>query len=163
MAWVPNSEITSASRSPQWVQRGEAPLPPSKGGLGSGLSGFLGLGKALLLEAAQHRKSAVVDADGPFPSTDRVPVLPLDRHFRSSCLETLLQPGVELGRPHAQAPVLVELRGLTVGRAKPLDRFAPRAVQRLDIDARAEPAAAMEEVVALLHQHLAEPVSQDFD
>src|SRR6202022_2440210 len=162
MAWVPNSEITSASRSPQWGQRGEAPLPPSRGGPGSGVAGFLGLGKALLLEAAQHRKSAVVDGAGPSPSTDRVPVLPLDRRFRSPCLETLLQPGVELGRPHAQAAIFVELCGLPVRRAKPLDRFAPRAVQRLDIDARAQPAAAMEKVVALLHQHLAEPVSQDF-
>src|SRR5205807_3246330 len=156
MAWVPNSDITSASRSPQWVQRGESRLPPSGGGLGRGLSGFLGLGKALLLEAAQHRKSAVVDSARTPSSPDRVPVLPLDRHFRSPCLETLLQPGMELGRAHAQPPVFIELGGLTVRRAKPLDCFAPGAVQRLDIDARAQPAAAVEEVVALFHQHLAE-------
>src|SRR5207237_2572750 len=45
----------------------------------------------------------------------------------------------------------------------PMPGLAPRPRQRLLRDAGLEPASRMEEVVALLHQHLAEARPQDFD
>ena len=53
--------------------------------------------------------------------------------------------------------------GLTVRRSEPLDRLQPRALQCGGVDPRAQPAAAVEEVVALLHEHLAQTVLQDFN
>src|SRR5712691_9013248 len=147
--------MTSASWAPQRVQRGSD--------RGSGFFRLSRWGKFLLLEPAEHGEGALVDGSLSAAVPDRIPMLPVDRHLGRPALEQLFQSLAELGRAHAEAPVLVQLSGFSVGRTEPLDGFAPRAVERVDIDARTQPAAAVEEVVALLHQHLAEPVLKDLD
>ena len=65
--------------------------------------------------------------------------------------------------PMLSWPSLWKCSRLAVGRPEPLDRFLPRVVQRAGVDARLEPAPAVEEVIALLHEHLAQPVLQHLD
>src|SRR5712691_5395532 len=147
--------MTSASWAPQGVHRGSD--------RGSGFFRLSRWGKFFLLKTAKHGERALVDGSLSAAAPDRIPMLPLDRHLGRPALEELFEPLAELGRAHAQSGFLVKLGGLSIGRTKPFDGFAPRAVQRFGVDARSQPAAAVKEVIALIHQHLAEAVLQNFD
>ena len=57
----------------------------------------------------------------------------------------------------------MQRRRFTVRRPEPLDGLAPGAPQRRVVDARAQPAAAVKEVVALLQEHLAQTVLKHLD
>src|SRR5439155_1306065 len=99
----------------------------------------------------------------PGPAADRIPGLPVDVDSWRPCLELFFEAPALLRRAHAELAVATQRLGLAVGRTKELDCFAPGALQRLLVDSRAKPAAAVEEVVPLLHQHLAQPVLQNLD
>src|SRR5579864_7237853 len=137
--------MTSASAALQWGQRG------SERGWFRG-----GRRVLLLLEASQHSERVGVDRAGFCPAPDWVPPAPIDFNFWCSGFELLFKACTQLGGTHAQLALPVQLRGFAVGRAEPLDRLAPRTVERCFVDARAQPTPAVEEVVALLHQHLAQ-------
>src|SRR5205823_2825612 len=78
-------------------------------------------------------------------------------------LELLLQARKQLGRPEAQRAALVELCRVAVGWAEPRDRLEPSLFERTPFDARAQPAAAVQEVIALLRQHLAQTMLEHLD
>src|SRR5690242_7311216 len=105
----------------------------------------------------------LVDRAGGAPPAHRVPALPVDHDLRCFHLELLLETGAKLGRPDAELAVAMQLSGLAIGRPEPFDRLAPRPLEGAAVDSRAQPAPAVQEVVALLHQHLAQPVLQDLD
>src|SRR6266851_5005798 len=126
--------MTSASRAPQCGHFG------SERG-----SGFFRLGgKPLLLEAAEHGEGALIDGTCATASSDRIPLSPVDLHLGGFGLEAFLQPCAQLLGTQAQAAVFMQLGGLAIRRAEPLDSFAPSKVQRLGADAGLEPAASVE-------------------
>src|SRR5436190_4448176 len=152
--------MTSESFSRQWGHRGVSLAASGRGAeAGSAFRG--GRGVLLLLESPEHAKGVLVDRAARAPAADRIPGLPVDFDTRRPHLELFLQAGALLRRAHAELPVAMQRLGLAVGRTKELDRLAPGALQRRLVDSRAQPAAAVEEVVALLHQHLAQAVLQD--
>ena len=57
----------------------------------------------------------------------------------------------------------MQLLGLTIRWTEELHCLLPRTEQRPALDARAQPAPAVQEVVTLLHQHLAQTVPQHLD
>ena len=50
----------------------------------------------------------------------------------------------------------MQLGQLAIRGAEPRDGLAPGLIERLRVDAAAQPAAAVQEVIALLHEHLAQ-------
>src|SRR6266487_6997346 len=152
IACVPKSEMTSASRALQCGQAGSA----------RGLFGRGGRRVLLLLEAPQHAERVRVDRTRLAPAANRIPAFPVDLYVRRLCLQLLFQARLQLRGPHGQLAFSVVAGSLADRRAEPLDRFLPRSIQRFPVDAGAQPAAAVEEVVALFHEHLAKPVLQHF-
>src|SRR5579859_7214862 len=128
MAWVPNSEITSASRRWQCGHAGSCSRA------GSGLLLSRGGRKPLLLQAAQHPERALIDGAGPGAPAPLIPSFPVGRHFRRRGLESLFEPRAQLGRSHAQRAFLVERGSVAVRRPEPLERFAPGLVERALLD-----------------------------
>src|SRR4029077_16110087 len=139
--------MTSASRAPQCGQRGS-----DRGLLRRG-----GWGVLLFFEATQHAKGVGVDGAWRSPAAQGVPQLPVNRDVRRRGFQLLLEPGAHLVGAHAQA---VDVRP---GWTEELQGFLPRAQKWSWLDSRPQPAAAVEEVVALLHQHLAQALAQDLD
>src|SRR6266550_2964457 len=156
--------MTSESCSRQWGHRGISLAPSGRRAYRGAAAGsaFRGGRRVLfLLESPEHAKGVLVDRAARAPAADRIPGLPVDFDARRLHLELLLQACALLRRAHAELSVAMKRLGLAVGWAKELDRLAPGPLQRRLVDSRAQPAPAVEEVVALLHQHLAEAVLQD--
>src|ERR1700682_2709738 len=86
MAWVPKSEMTSAS----WLaQKGHFGAP--RGASASSRGFRLDDPIAPFLEAAEHVEGVAVDRAGLGPPPHRVPLRPVDLHFRLLPLELLGQ------------------------------------------------------------------------
>src|SRR5207244_2380450 len=158
--------MTSESFSRQWGQRGISLALSGRGsvrGAEAGSAFRCGRRVLLLLQSPEHAKGVLVDRTARGPAADRIPGPPVDVDSWRPCLELFLEARALLRRAHAELAVATQRLGLAVGRTKELDCFAPGALQRLLVDSRTKPAAAVEEVVALLHQHLAQPVLQNLD
>src|SRR5581483_11045900 len=132
-------------------------------GSGRSVLSLRGGRKLLLLQTTQHPERLVVDRARRGAPPSLVPSVPSGLYLRCFHLEAFLEPREKLLRPHAQRALAVQLRGVTVRRPEPFDRLAPRLLERLRIDARSQPAPAVQEVVVLLAQHLAQAVLQDLD
>src|SRR5207245_4968070 len=108
MAWVPNSEMTSASRALQWGQAGSVSRP-------SGLLFGRGGRKPLLLQTPQHAEGEVVDGAGPGSPPDRIPSLPVQLDGGRLRLHSFLEPCFPLSWAHAALAFLAKARGGAVG------------------------------------------------
>src|SRR5438477_7150652 len=137
--------MTSASLAWQCGQRG------SDRGLFSGG----GRRVLLLLQASQHAERVRVDGALAHTAPSRVPHLPIDGDLRRFRFQPALDAGEQVLRAHAEPALSMQLCDITIRRAEPLDSFPPGSIPRTAVDARAQPAPPMEEVVTLLHQHLA--------
>src|SRR5437879_5297484 len=91
IAWVPNSERTSASVAWQWGQRGDR-----RGSSWSSSSSGTGGGELALFQAAEHRVRALVDGAGLAAPPNRVPARPVDLDGRGRLLHPLLEAGEQL-------------------------------------------------------------------
>src|SRR5207248_8922702 len=159
MAWVPNSEITWLRSDPQKGQRGAG--RGSSSGVAAPRSGRH---EPLLFEPPEHVEGALVDAAAlAFAAAARVPSLPVDSHFGRLHLKPLHQARHELGRAHAQDAARVQLGNLAGGWTEPGQRLPPGLIERLLLDPAAQPGTAVQEVVALLHQHLPQARLQHLD
>src|SRR5438477_634678 len=85
-----------------------------------------------------------------------IPALPVDPELRRLNLEALRDPGHQVVGAQAEDALPVQLGQLAIRGAEPGDGLAPGLIERLRVDAAAQPAAAVQEVIALLHEHLAQ-------
>src|ERR1700687_1859034 len=117
-------------------------------------------GKFVFFQPTQHSECVLVDRAWFASPPDGIPSFPVDLKFWCFGLELVFESGLKLFWSEAELAFAMEHRDLSMGRAKPFDGFAPGTVQGFGVDAGLEPAPPVQEVIALLHEHLPQAVPQ---